>query len=289
MRSSQNNSSAPRRRLGAKIWGCRGSVPHCGQDQAACGGNTSCIEILHDGLQRIIIDAGTGLANAGGIFPTDATQQDRIHLLFTHYHLDHTCGLPFFPPIYVPGFPISFHGMNGDQGELERAVQLCFDPRFSPIYTPDNLASDYRYEVGTDGFRIDNVNVTTWNIDGLHPGGIGVLRITQGHQSIVVATDIGIQDRAHRDGLGHAWDNADIVLADCQYSDEECKKRKGWGHSSYKKCAGVARWSGVKRLIGFHHDPFKSDSEIMELRDEAAHEYSELTVDVALEGSTYWC
>ena len=289
MKSSQDNSSKPRRRLGAKIWGCRGSVPHCGHGQTVCGGNTCCIEILHEGAQRIIIDAGTGVANAGGIPPTDAAQQDRIHLLFTHYHLDHICGLAAFAPVFFPDFPISLHSMNGNEDELERAVQLCFDPRFSPIYTPDNLASDLRYEAGADSLQIDNVIVKTWNIHGLHPGGVGVLRITQGSQSIVIATDIEIQDRTNKDELCHAWEKADIVLADCQYSGEECEKRKGWGHSSYKKSAEVGRRSGVKRLIGFHHDPFKSDSEIMLLRDEAAHEYSELCIDVALEGSTYWC
>ena len=56
--------------------------------------------------------------------------------------------------------------------------------------------------------------------------------------------------------------NVDILIHDSQYLPEEVDARKGWGHSDYQSALDLAEKAGVKKLILFHHDPIRTDSEI---------------------------
>jgi ribonuclease BN (tRNA processing enzyme) len=53
--------------------------------------------------------------------------------------------------------------------------------------------------------------------------------------------------------------NADLLIHDAQYTPEELKKKKGWGHSSWEQAIEVARQAKVKKLALFHHDPDHDD------------------------------
>ncbi len=49
-----------------KIWGCRGSVATPGPETVRYGGNTSCIEVmLEDNDAILVLDAGTGIRQLG--------------------------------------------------------------------------------------------------------------------------------------------------------------------------------------------------------------------------------
>ena len=75
------------------FWGVRGSIPTPGKDFSVYGGNTSCVEIRLNNYS-IIFDMGSGLKNLG-----DSLVERRISnfdILISHFHYDHTCGLPFF-------------------------------------------------------------------------------------------------------------------------------------------------------------------------------------------------
>lgn len=49
---------------------------------------------------------------------------------------------------------------------------------------------------------------------------------------------------------------ADIVVHDAQYSEQEYVDHKGWGHSSIAQVVTLARRCAVRCLVLFHHDPF---------------------------------
>ena len=83
--------------------------------------------------------------------------------------------------------------------------------------------------------------------------------------------------------------HADILIHDAQYTPEERKRRKGWGHSDYKSVIDLAVHSHAKRLVLFHHDPGRKDSELGTLKalceNLVRERDKDLIVDAAKEGS----
>jgi ribonuclease BN (tRNA processing enzyme) len=61
------------------------------------------------------------------------------------------------------------------------------------------------------------------------------------------------------------YENADVLIHDAQYTREQLKRRRGWGHSAWPDVLDIAVDAGVKRLILFHHDPDHSDSVLDEM------------------------
>jgi CheY-like chemotaxis protein len=65
----------------------------------------------------------------------------------------------------------------------------------------------------------------------------------------------------HEGDRGHAafMQNADVVVHDAQYTPEEYKAKRNWGHSPYTYVVGIAAAAKVKRLFLTHHDPTHDD------------------------------
>ena len=80
------------------FWGVRGTVPCTAASTMRYGGNTACVE-MRCGRERLIFDAGTGLRQLGREMVSNGSPI-RSHLFFTHTHMDHVIGLPFFRPAY---------------------------------------------------------------------------------------------------------------------------------------------------------------------------------------------
>ena len=59
--------------------------------------------------------------------------------------------------------------------------------------------------------------------------------------------------------------NADLLIADGQYTEEEYQAKVGWGHSSVSLLLKIAYQAQVKQLAIFHHDPQHSDTFLDEL------------------------
>ena len=80
------------------FWGVRGTIPCTAASTMRYGGNTACVE-MRCGQERLIFDAGTGLRQLGREMVSNG-EPIRSHLFFTHTHMDHVIGLPFFRPAY---------------------------------------------------------------------------------------------------------------------------------------------------------------------------------------------
>jgi ribonuclease BN (tRNA processing enzyme) len=52
---------------------------------------------------------------------------------------------------------------------------------------------------------------------------------------------------------------ADLLVHDAQYTAEELRTHRGWGHSSFDQAMQVAETAGVKQLAMTHHDPEHDD------------------------------
>jgi ribonuclease BN (tRNA processing enzyme) len=57
-------------------------------------------------------------------------------------------------------------------------------------------------------------------------------------------------------------DNADLLIHDAQYTDEEYAERIGWGHSSLTHAVQFAQMARARHLVPFHHDPGHNDATI---------------------------
>jgi ribonuclease BN (tRNA processing enzyme) len=61
-------------------------------------------------------------------------------------------------------------------------------------------------------------------------------------------------------------ENADLVVADSQYTEKEYEQKHGWGHSTFECVYQLAKDARVKKLVFFHHDPARTDVELDEIR-----------------------
>jgi len=243
-----------------KFYGVRGSLPVCGREFERYGGNTTCIKILRENANRIaIIDAGTGIRNLGKEIIQEGISQKVINILFSHFHWDHIQGLPFFRPAYNKNQKIGILAM-GRKGKIKNLKEI-FSLQMQKEYFPIRIeAMGAHFEFLTYGGMqtIYGAMVKAVAQHHLYYGGSYGFRIEDESVSLVVCTDV-----EHIDGIDKNIVNfargADLLIHDGQYTAQEYKKYKGWGHSTCEQAAKVAKQAQVKRLIITHHDPDHND------------------------------
>ena len=251
------------------FWGTRGSVPVPGKDTMVFGGNTTCLEITLKNGNTVIIDAGTGIRLLGEKLLREKRNKG-IYLLITHTHWDHLLGFPFFEPLYYSSTRIY---VDGNYNCL-RGLKYTFDDRLGSGFFPvkfNELKAEIIYlkkilkgRLEIDGVVIDSVPLH-------HPqGGIG-FRFREDNKIFVFITDNELNGSPWEgrtpDVYAEFCRNADILVHDCQYTPDEMTEREGWGHSDYKAVFDLATNAGVKKLILFHHDPSRTDSQVKKIED----------------------
>ncbi len=282
-----------------RFWGVRGSHSATGAAMIGVGGNTTCLEVNADGHQ-IIIDAGTGIIHLGhemtknnGEKAIDAT------LLFTHAHIDHTQGFPFFPPSYRGTSILRVLGPMALEQTLEEAIAGSMLPPFSPVALHEMPCSMIMRNITESNYilfkngdpepRIDNLYnpsfrpaATDVRIGILrsyaHPkGGVLVFRIDHADRSCVFATDVEGYVGGDQRLIAFAR-GSDFLIHDAQYELEEylspTRSTQGWGHSTWDMATDVAKQAGVRNLILTHHDPFHEDKQVEQIEAKAQKKFS---------------
>jgi phosphoribosyl 1,2-cyclic phosphodiesterase len=252
--------------LSVRFFGVRGSIPTPGPLTTA-GGNTACVEVTA-GDTRIILDAGSGLRALGDERMRSGQRQSTI--LLSHLHWDHVCGLPFFTPMYVPGFRVDIaSGPNGVMSTHE-AIRSLFRAPFFPVDFADIAKQVAVRELpGNDRFTIGEISVTLARLN--HPDPVYGFRLEHRGHAIVYATDT--EHFACVDPtLKKLAAGADILIYDAQYTPEEYPTKVGWGHSTWQAGAELARAAGVAQLVLFHHDPNRTDAQLAAIEADAQRE-----------------
>lgn len=254
-----------------RFWGVRGSIASPGPETAKVGGNTSCVEVVC-GESRLILDAGTGLRRLGDAMmarrmPVDAT------ILLSHFHWDHIQGLPFFAPAYVPSTKLTIvGGANGVMSLRDTLAHQMTEPVF-PVRL-DELGACITTKDVRQGESFDVGSATVTVAKGNHPGGVHAYRIEYEGRSMVFATDTEhfacVDPQLCSLSLG-----ADVLIYDSQYTPEEYSGKVGWGHSTYVAGAELARSAGVRRYVLFHHDPRRTDEQVVEVEARARELFGE--------------
>ncbi len=267
------------------LLGTRGSLPTPDPDTLRYGGNTSCVAISHDGeLPSLILDAGTGLANAGRLFGDRSFQGS---ILLGHLHWDHIYGLPFFRPgdlgdarvdLYVPGsldpaaalrramsppiFPIDVQSLRGSW-RLH-----TIEPGERQIEGFEILAAEIPHKGGrTLGFRVSDSSGAVAYLSDHSPTSLGPGPTGNGE--------------LHAAAMALAAD-VDLLIHDSQYTPDEFEQRPDWGHCSYEYPLELAAASKARRTLLFHHDPGRTDDDL----DALAQTLSNESASFAVEGTT---
>lgn len=247
------------------FWGVRGSTPAPGAEFARYGGHTTCVSVAIDG-RMLVLDAGTGIRPLGqALLGCD----DEIFVLLTHLHADHLFGFPFFAPLYEPKRRIHLVGYDGPGGPWS-PLEL-FDGLHYPL-EPSDLGCTIE-RVGTDPVSYlaeRGVQVTRQAVN--HPGGAFGYRVEHEGRSFVFIPDHELGAReptVPRAEIADFCRGADVLCHDAQYLADEIEARRGWGHSSIDEALDLAVEAGVGRLILFHHDPDRTDTELDAVQDYA--------------------
>jgi phosphoribosyl 1,2-cyclic phosphodiesterase len=243
-----------------KVWGARGSVPAPGPLMNRYGGNTSCVQVTLSSGVELILDAGTGIRTLGLGFG----RQPQISILLTHLHLDHIQGLMFFPPCFRSDAEITIWGPASPEASLEERVGRYISAPLSPVEVRELpcsiLFSDTpptEWELGGATIRAEAVT---------HRGPTLGYRITDGDTSLCYIPDHEPALASSLADLEPEWISgytlaceADLLIHDCQYTNEEYPDHLGWGHSAVGDTVDFASRVGARRLMLFHHDPLHSD------------------------------
>jgi phosphoribosyl 1,2-cyclic phosphodiesterase len=253
-----------------RIWGCRGSLPTPGEATVRYGGNTTCVEVCNGNGVPVILDAGTGIKRLGGALESPP----RIHVLLTHLHLDHVEGLRFFEPLWREETELHLWGPPSPIHSLRERIARAFSPPLFPVDLADIPATVVFHDVPAGPWEIDGVEVFALPVS--HPDTTVGYRLEFDGGSLAFLPDhepvVGVELAS----LGSEWISghalavgADVLLHDCQWSEDEYPARVGWGHSSVAHAVEFARRAEVGRLVLFHHDPDRSDAELDRLVDRA--------------------
>ncbi len=245
-----------------RCWGARGSIPVSGKDYLRYGGNTTCLEIRNNRDDILLVDAGSGIREAGNAFLADGRRD--FTLLLTHAHWDHIMGFPFFKPLYRHDATINIWGCPFAQDSIrEMLARVMFAPYF-PIKYDDIHANVTYAEICIETYQLGDLTITPIALS--HPNQGTGYKFSEAGKSFVFLTDneLGLQ---HEGGL--SYDNyiefchgADLLIHDAEYLDEEYPKRRGWGHSTIEQATSLALDAGVKQLGLFHHNQERIDTEV---------------------------
>jgi phosphoribosyl 1,2-cyclic phosphodiesterase len=291
-------------------------MPCPGPETVLFGGNTSCLEVRLDD-RLVIIDAGSGIRSLGDWLVRNELKKGPIvaDLFFSHTHWDHLMGFPAFTPIYVPGTLLKIRGpVAFEEDTLDGIIGTQLSYKYWPVRV-DELGARIDYEQLRET-RLDlgrGLIVKTKFLN--HPILCLGYRFEYEGKSFCTVydhepfrnvfpedpDDPNYDEDAAKEGAQVAKEEndrvlefiagADLLIHDAQYTAKEYMASKiGWGHSSIESAINNAYRAKAKKLLLFHHDPNRTDTELQELElfyQAKVSGRSELRVEVAREGTTY--
>jgi phosphoribosyl 1,2-cyclic phosphodiesterase len=258
-------------KIAVRLWGCRGSISVPEAASGKYGGNTPCVEVVLPGRRRLIFDAGTGIRPLGNRLV--AQSLSKMAVCLTHYHWDHTQGLPFFKPLYVPGNVVEIYGPADSTESLTKKIKGEMGGDYFPVSIEAFQASVDFVAVTERTFEMPGYSLSV--LHAFHPGRTVAYRVDLGERSVVYASDNELPpDHLEPEFSGEALRfaefaaGASLLIHDATYSRSAYDQKRGWGHSCGETVAALAVRAGVGQVCLFHHEPDNTDADIEAIHQE---------------------
>jgi CheY-like chemotaxis protein len=257
-----------------RFWGTRGSIATPGPGTNHFGGNTSCVELTTANGDLLILDCGTGAHALAADLVARNIKTINASILLGHTHWDHIQGFPFFSPAFVKGNSVAIYGPEGSRGSLHRVLAGQMEFTYFPVELSQLPAAISYHDLTEGACTIGAARIATQFLN--HPAMTVGYRVEADGVAIVYLVDHEpfsddlwragvepgrVESILHEGDRRHAgfMANADLVIHDAQYTPEEYRSKKTWGHSAYDYVVRIAAAAGVKRLALTHHDPSHDD------------------------------
>lgn len=245
-----------------RCWGSRGSLPVSGKQFGRYGGDTTCLEIRSKKGDVIVVDAGTGIRGLG--LKLARSKVKKFDMLFTHAHLDHVMGFPFFNPLYRTGTEITVRGCSFQFPSYREILKGVMCAPYFPVDL-EAVSAILRFApAGSQPFAIGSITVQPIFLS--HPnGGLG-FRFEEGNVSFVFLTDNELE--FNHPG-GQTFDEyaafsqqTDLLIHDAEFSLSDYPHNRSFGHSVYTDAVKLGIRAGAKRLGLFHHNRERTDGQV---------------------------
>ncbi|TPW21786.1 MAG: Response regulator receiver protein [Elusimicrobia bacterium] len=256
-----------------RFWGTRGSSPTPGPDTVRYGGNTACVEV-RVGELLFIIDCGTGIRELGlALIREFGDRPIEGHILIGHTHWDHIQGFPFFTPLYIKRNKFNIYSVRGSSKSLERVFRGQMAADYFPVPLA-HLASEIQFIELEGPVHVGPVQVSYHYLN--HPGVAIGFRIEAFGKSLTYVSDhesftrLGGESEINKrqdDAIVEFARDSDILIMEAQYTEEEYKQKKGWGHSTFDDAVSRSIAANAKHMVLFHHDPAHTDEVMDNLLD----------------------
>ena len=220
-----------------RVLGSGGFVP-TDRRETACA-------LLRNGSEALCIDAGSGARRLLSE-PSLLEGIERLHVVLTHFHLDHILGLFVMPALEAP-VEIWAAGQALEQTANTDLMGRLLGPPFAPPSFLSGFAKVHELDVGES--RVGPFDVRT-RIQRRHSNPTLALRFAD---DLVWCTDT-------------AYDEENVEFAAgarllCHEAFHAAERTDDPGHTASGEAARLAAGAGVERLLLIHVNPELDDEE----------------------------
>jgi phosphoribosyl 1,2-cyclic phosphodiesterase len=140
-------------------------------------------------------------------------------------------------------------------------------PVFFPVRFEEVAARTSFHAVGEPALERDGIRITGLRMrHPSHTVGYGIevegTRICYVPDNEIEGGGYPVDGSGWRRRLDAFVADADLLVHDAMFTDEEYPLRRGWGHSTFRQAFDLAVRNRVGRLLLFHHAPERSDDEL---------------------------